>query len=102
MPDEIWTTRDGSQVEVRMMTAEHARNALRMILRQARLRKERRKRAVAEVLDDFVPERPDNHTTLADLRQRHGNVRVEHKSVAGMGGADVYVGDRWVCWLGGI
>lgn len=38
--DEVWVTRDGRQLLVGKMTEEHAKNALRMILRKRRRRRE--------------------------------------------------------------
>jgi len=34
--DEVWTTRDGREIEVGNMTEAHAKNALRMMLRKRR------------------------------------------------------------------
>jgi hypothetical protein len=36
MADELWTTRDGTQIAVGDMDEDHVRNALRMILRKWR------------------------------------------------------------------
>lgn len=96
MKDEIWTQKDGTKIAVGDMTEEHVRNALRMILRKARQR-------VEADLFDFELERPDNHAILAELRRKHGDqVRVKEKGVAGLSGGDVFVGDTWVGWFGGI
>lgn len=35
--DEIWITRDGTRITVSDMTEQHAKNALRMCIRQRRL-----------------------------------------------------------------
>lgn len=40
--DEIWTTKDGTKIAVADMDEEHVRNVLRMLLRKARLKRERR------------------------------------------------------------
>lgn len=34
--DEVWTTRDGRRIPIDRMTEEHAKNTLRMILRNRR------------------------------------------------------------------
>lgn len=34
--DELWTTKDGTQIPVSQMSEQHVRNALRMILRRKR------------------------------------------------------------------
>lgn len=34
--DEVWTTKDGREIEVGNMTEAHAKNALRMVLRKRR------------------------------------------------------------------
>lgn len=39
--DEIWTMIDGTEIAVNDMSEAHVRNALRMIIRNDRLRKER-------------------------------------------------------------
>lgn len=105
--DEVWVTKDGREILVGDMTESHAKNALRMLIRKAR--KERAKQA-AEALYEDLPmpdeqfyERPDNHTVLANLKAKHGDavVRIE-RSVAGMGGGDVFVKDEWIGWFGGI
>lgn len=113
--DEVWTTRDGRELRVGEMTEDHVRNALRMILRNQRRRHRQRLELIAK--DENLPfdrpyaidgddggfDRPDNHAILAHLRRRHGDaVRVVGESVAGMSGANVYVGDRKVGWFGGI
>jgi hypothetical protein len=36
MNDEIWITKDGRKIKVADMTEKHAKNVLRMILRQRR------------------------------------------------------------------
>jgi hypothetical protein len=36
------------------------------------------------------------------MKERGGALRVEHKSMAGMGGAHVYASNRWLGWFGGI
>ena len=38
MDDEIWTQKDGTEILVNDMTEAHAKNALRMILRNRRIR----------------------------------------------------------------
>ena len=45
--DEVWTTKEGQRVHVFQMTEEHAKNALRMILRKRRER-------------EYVDEGPDD------------------------------------------
>jgi hypothetical protein len=40
--DEMWTMRDGTQIAVSDMEESHVRNALRMVIRHDRRRKERR------------------------------------------------------------
>lgn len=100
MEDEIWVTKDGRKIAVSDMSENHVRNALRMILRNAR---KKRERVMDELLEGWVPERLDNHAVLAGLQQQYrGAVRTEGKSVGGMNGSDVYVNDRWVGWFGGV
>lgn len=52
--DENWTQRDGTKVAVGNMTEAHAKNALRQMIRTARIRKE----AAAEqaAIDEQVDE----------------------------------------------
>ena len=105
--EEIWTTQDGRKIPVGEMDIDHLRNTLRMLIRKGRERAQRK--LLKQLYDDLpVPdesfyERPDNHQQLANLRAKHGDaVRVVPESVAGMSGANVYVGDRKVGWFGGI
>ena len=108
MDDEIWVTKSGQKIPVAELSEDHAKNILRMLLRKNRDRQ--KKRAIELIakaenlpIPEFWFEHPDNYAVLADLQRKHGNVvHVERASVAGMNGADVYVGDEHVGWFGGI
>jgi len=98
MEDEIWTMKDGSKIQVGEMTEDHAKNALRMVLRN---RRKKLQRAFPIADESFGGQ--DNHAILADLQAKHGDaVRVEREGVAGMNGGNVYVNGEWRGWYGGI
>lgn len=100
MTDDIWTTRDGREIAVGDMDEDHVRNALRMVLRR---RREKREQVMEGLFADVEFERPDNRTILSDMRRRHGDaLRVDRRSIAGMDGGNVYVAGQWVGWFGGI
>lgn len=104
MDDEIWTMRDGTKIKVGDMTESHARNTLRMIIRNERRRAER---ALLEKMTDsecFEPlDTPTNDVLVARLERQHGVRIICNSSVAGMSGADVYTEDgRHLGWYGGI
>lgn len=103
MPDEIWITKDGSKIAVADMTENHAKNALRLLLRK--IRQVRQKQTIEDHFpySEYEYERPDNQTILAGLRHKHGDsVRIERASTAGMSGGNVYVGGKCIGWFGGI
>jgi hypothetical protein len=54
--DEIWVCQDGRRLAVGEMTEEHAKNTLRMILRNRRRRREAKVDLAFEHLPDFDEE----------------------------------------------
>ena len=59
MRDETWTMRDGTKIKVGDMDENHVRNALRMVIRQARRRK---LRAALDVI------RPEYEMTVGEMQ----------------------------------
>lgn len=49
--DEVWTKADGAEILVSKMTEQHAKNALRSLIRKAR---ERQDRATVKMFEEYV------------------------------------------------
>lgn len=66
--DEVWVMRDGRRIEVQDIEIGHARNILRMILRNQRRRRANIKEVVKHMLDFVINhDSDDDHGALAGL-----------------------------------
>ncbi len=67
--EEIWTTADGRQLRVADMTEEHAKNALRMMIRRGRLAGSLVDAVVARVRQEGIREAEAEAAQLDALEQ---------------------------------
>jgi hypothetical protein len=72
-PDEIWDTQDGVILNVQDMSPEHARNALRMILRNTRAYREKWKELTESIENMFSAVPTDDEDGPSDIPSSESN-----------------------------